>query len=244
MASGGQPRDAVIVAIIDAGLSRPRSPELMMAPILGEPFIWRVVERVRRARTLTKIVIATSRDPRDDALCGYLTARGQSVYRGDREDLAGAFLECAQGAGGARYVACVRAETPLIDPGVIDEAVRYANASRAPLVTNAGHASYPKGLEVEVIAASMLGLAAGQAEGDERSDPALFVRNRADLYDVAEFSAGRDWSGFDWTIRTAEAFAFARSVFEALYRFDPAFGVEETIDYLQRRPDLVGTAAA
>ena len=36
-----------------------------MAPILGEPFIWRVVERVRQARTLTKIVIATSRDPRD-----------------------------------------------------------------------------------------------------------------------------------------------------------------------------------
>jgi spore coat polysaccharide biosynthesis protein SpsF len=233
----------VIVAIIDAGLSRPRSPELMMAPILGEPFIWRVVERVRRARTLTKIVIATSRDPGDDALCGYLTARGQSVYRGDRGDLAEGYLKCAQGAGGARYVACVRADTPLIDPGVIDDAVRYANASGASFVSNAGHASYPKGLEVEVISAALLAIAAAEAEGDERCDPALFVRNRADRFDVAELSAARDWSAWDWTVRTAEAFAFARSVFEALYRFDPAFGVEETIDYLERRTDLASAVA-
>jgi spore coat polysaccharide biosynthesis protein SpsF len=243
MASGGPPRDAVILAIIDAGLSRQRSPELMMAPILGEPFIWRVVERVRRARTLTKIVIATGRDPQDDALCGYLTARGQSVYRGDRGDLAGGYLKCAQGAG-ARYVACIRAETPLLDPGVIDEAVRYANASRAPLVSNAGRASYPKGLEVEVFSTVMLDIAAAEAEGEERGDPAGFIRNRADRFDVAEFSAIRDWSSWDWTVRTAEAFAFARSVFEALYRFDPAFGVEETIDYLERRPDLGKVVAA
>ena len=215
-----------------------------MAPILGEPFIWRVVERVRRARTLTKIVIATSLDGRDDALCGYLTARGQSVYRGDRGDLAGGYLKCAQGAPGTRHVACVRAETPLIDPGVIDDAVRYANASRAPFVSNAGHASYPKGLEVEVMSASLLAIAAAEAEGEERSDPALFVRNQAHRFDVAEFSAARDWSGWDWTVRTVEAFAFARSVFEALYRFDPAFGVEETIDYLERRPDLAAAVAA
>jgi hypothetical protein len=33
-------------------------------------------------------------------------------------------------------------------------------------------------------------------------------------------------------------------VFEALYRFDPAFGVEETIDYLERRTDTALIAAA
>lgn len=228
----------MIIAVIDAGLSRPRSPEFMMAPILGEPFIWRIVDRVRRARTLTKVVIATSRDRRDDALCGYLINRGQTVYRGEAGDLAGGYLKCAQVAGAPHYLACVRADTPLIDPGVIDEAVRFANASRALMVGNVSPSTYPQGLDVEVISASMMGLAAAEAKGAERADPGLFVRNRADRFDSAHLKARSDWSGLDWTARTPSGFAFARSVFEALYRFDPDFGVDETIDYIQRRPDL------
>lgn len=233
----------MIIAIIDAGLSGPRSAELMMAPVAGEPFIWRVVERVRQARTLTKLVIATSRDKRDDALCGYLISRGQTVFRGDADDLVGGYAKCAETAG-ARYIACLKADTCLIDPGVIDEAVRYAQAARAPMVCNTQAATYPKGLEVEVLAGPALVAAAAEAKAAERACPTGFIRNRPDRFETAHFKARRDWSAFDWTAGSAAGFAFARSVFEALHCFDPAFGVEEALDYLDRRPDLVQTRSA
>ncbi|WP_339383207.1 hypothetical protein, partial [Raoultella ornithinolytica] len=52
-----------------------------MAPLRGEPMIWRQIERIRRARTLTKLVAAVSRDPVDDPLAGYLVSRGLTVFR-------------------------------------------------------------------------------------------------------------------------------------------------------------------
>ena len=72
----------MILAILDAGLTRHRPSEMLMAPVAGQPMIWRMVERVRAARTLTRVMVATSRDPADDALCGYLMSRGQAVFRG------------------------------------------------------------------------------------------------------------------------------------------------------------------
>jgi spore coat polysaccharide biosynthesis protein SpsF (cytidylyltransferase family) len=48
----------------------------------------------------------------------------------------------------------------------------------------------------------------------------------------------------DWRADTAEGFTLAREVFEAFHPVDPAFGMEEALDYLDRRPDLVPMRAA
>jgi len=236
----------MILAILEAGLLGPRSAEMMMAPMLGEPFIWRQVERVRRARTLSKIVVATSRDLRDDKLCGYLISRGQIVFRGEAEDMIGGYARCAKTLGGPSHIVHLRADTPLVDPGVIDEAVRYAVSSRAPYVSNTAPATYPKGLEVEVVSATALAVADAEAEGEERASVSQFLRGQPERFEAAYFSARRDWSGFDWTVRSATGFALARAVFETLFPINPDFGVEEALDFIDRRPDLAAmrTAAA
>jgi len=130
----------MILAILDADLARPRALEMLTAPVHGEPMIWRMVERVRAARTLTKVVVATRRDPSDDALCGYLTRRGVAVFRGDGSDLLGGYAACAKAMGEPSHVVVVDAATPLLDSGLIDEAVRFAVSSRAAFVANNGPA--------------------------------------------------------------------------------------------------------
>ena len=50
----------MILAVLQARMSSTRMPGKVMAPVLGEPMIWRQIERMRRARTLSKIVVATS----------------------------------------------------------------------------------------------------------------------------------------------------------------------------------------
>ena len=80
----------MILAILQARMSSSRMPGAAMSPVLGEPMIWRQIERIRRARTLDKLVVATSAAPSDDALAGFLLGRGISVHRGAHFDL----LEC------------------------------------------------------------------------------------------------------------------------------------------------------
>ena len=225
----------MIIAILEAGLIRRRPPEMLMAPVAGEPMIGRIVDRVRQARTLTKLICATSRDAVDDNLTGYLTSRGVSVFRGDAGDALGGYVRCVRSSG-AGYAACLSADTPLVDPGLIDEAVRYALASRSDLVTSQ---NYPKGLAVAVASDVALMQVDGMAVGYERAlPPGDFMASRPDRFQTASFHARRDWSAMDWRADTAPGFAIARGAFEALHTTDPDFSVETALDYLDGRPDL------
>ena len=50
----------MIAAIIQARTSSNRLPHKVLAPLLGVPMLGRQIERLRRARTLDRIVVATS----------------------------------------------------------------------------------------------------------------------------------------------------------------------------------------
>lgn len=230
----------MIVAVIDAGLSRPRSSELMMAPILGEPFIWRMVERVRRARTLTRVMVATSLERTDDAVSGYLISRGTPVFRGQVGDVAGGYRKILLGAPQTSLLASLRADTPLIDPGVIDELVRYARSARTALATNTEPRTYPAGLDVEVFAPSAILDVAEEFEA--RLDPARYMLERPGDFETGAILALRDGANHDWTVRSPAAFTFVRGLFEALYPTDPVFGMEAVMDRLA--PRAAGSAAA
>ena len=127
---------------------------------------------------------------------------------------------------------------------VIDEAVRYAMASRAAFVANNGPATYPRGLEIGVVSAEALAQADEDAGPDQRGSICAFIQDRPARFQTAYFRARRDWSAMDWRADTAEGFTLAREVFEAFHPVDPAFGMEEALDYLDRRPDLVPMRAA
>ncbi len=50
----------MILAILQARMTSPRLPGKAMAPLRGEPMIWRQVERIRLSRCVSKLVVATN----------------------------------------------------------------------------------------------------------------------------------------------------------------------------------------
>ncbi|WP_374573934.1 glycosyltransferase family protein [Phenylobacterium sp.] len=235
----------MILVILQARMTSPRLPGKAMAPLRGEPMVWRQIERIRQARCITKVVVATSAEPADDPLAGYLVSRGQTVFRGASENLADRFLRCIEAAGPATHVVRVKGDCPFVDPGVIDESVRLAAASRAAYVSNRVRPSFPKGLEVEVATVRALTAATHEAEPDEAlaRSPFALVRGRPDLFSQAHCSAGRDWSHLDWRVKTPADYAFARAVYDALHPADPGFCMRDVLDVLQGRQDLARWAA-
>lgn len=218
----------MILAIVEAGLSRRRPAEMLMAPVAGQPMIWRLVQRAQLARTLTKVVVAASLDPADDALTGYLTERGVSVFRGESQDVLGSLKRCVR-ASGAGHVAFVAADTPLIDPGLIDEAVRYALASRSDLVSNA---AYPQGLEVRVANDAAI-MQVEAAEGADLAHPVDLIAAQPHRFQLARFRARRDWSALDWRADTPAGFLAARRLFESLYAENMAFTVDDVLSHIE-----------
>lgn len=231
------------LAILQARTAATRMPGKVMAPILGEPMIWRQIERVRRARTLSKVVVATSTSTADDALTGFLLGRGCTVFRGEMNDLLGRMAACAA-ACHADHVVRLCADSPLLDPQVIDAAVSLALASGAAYTSNCERRSFPRGLEVEVITAEALAAAAREAtDPAEREQVTAYLRARPQRFPQAHLTQAEDSSALRWTVERSEDFAFVRAVYERLYRSEPAFCMEDVLELLATDPEIAALAA-
>lgn len=235
----------MILAILQTRMTSPRLPGKAMAPLRGEPMVWRQVERIRQARCVSKLIVATSNEAVDDALASFLVSRGQTVFRGASENLTERFMRCVDAAGPVTHVVRVKGDSPFVDPGVIDEAVRLALASKAAYSGNRVRKTFPRGLEVEVVTAQALASAAAETDPETaaRTSPLAQIRSLPDRYPQAHVLARRDLSALDWRVKTPADFAFARGVYDALHAADPAFSMQDVLDVLQGRQDLARWAA-
>ena len=216
----------MILGVLHARMSSSRMPGKVLAPILGEPMIIRQLERVRRARTLDRVVVATSRDHGDDPLAAYLAQRDIPVFRGSAEDAVERCARAAEGAGGVTHVARFFCDNPLIDPEGIDAAVTLARVSGAAYVGSGEHGG------VEVIAATALFEAAAQPrETRDRRDLRFFFGRQAERFARAELDEGAP----RWTVDTPGDFAFVRAAYEALHAAKPDFGTQDVLNWLCAR---------
>ena len=103
-------------------MSSTRLPGKILLDIAGEPMLVRVVERLRQVQSLDQILVATTSDRPDDATEALCKERGYACFRGSTHDVLDRYYQAAR-QHRADIVVRITADCPLIDPGLIDEAV-------------------------------------------------------------------------------------------------------------------------
>ena len=135
-----------------------RFPGKMSAKLGPWPLIEWVLARTARARSLDKVILATSDQPRDDVLCAVADRLKVEVFRGDEEDVLGRYAGAACAAN-ATTVVRICGDRPLVDPAVVDLAVAEFFAGETDLTFNhisEGNENWPRGFGAEVLSASLL----------------------------------------------------------------------------------------
>lgn len=202
-----------------------RLPGKVMAPVLGEPMIGRQVERLRRARRIDRLVVATSTDPSDDPLAAYCESLDLSVFRGPLDDVLGRFEGALALNPDAEAVVRLTADCPLADPELIDQVVAHHHEAGADYTSNTlGTRTYPHGLDVEVIRPKVLREAAERAADPyEREHVTPYVYRRPETYRLAGVARAKSLAGLRWTVDFPQDLAFVREVYARLYPLDPEF---------------------
>ena len=233
----------MILAVLQARMTSARLPGKAMAPLRGEPMVWRQVERIGRARSVSRIVVATSVEPADDPLAGLLVSRGQRVLRGAASNLADRFAKVLDAAGPVGHVVRIKGDCPFVDPGLIDKVIEIALRSGAPYASNRAPRSFPRGLEVEVARTDALAAALAATPPESAATESPFARLRTLARPETNLAGDRDLSRLDWRVKTPADLAFAAAVYDALYPADPAFAMQDVLDIIQGRQDLARWAA-
>ncbi len=231
----------MVLAILQARMSSSRLPGKVLADVAGAPMILRQIERVRRARRVSRLIVATSTRADDDPLVQALTAAEVEVVRGDLDDVLSRFILALDVAGDQTAAIRLTADCPLADPDVIDATIARFQHTGADYVTSGGDTrTFPKGLDVEVFRTDALRQAhAETADAYDREHVTPFLYRHAERYRLATLTQDRPEGDLRWTVDRPDDLEFVRAVYDALYPARPDFTSDDVRAFVATRPDLM-----
>jgi len=217
-----------------------RLPGKVMADLVGQPMILRQIERLKRAKRLDQIVVATSTHTSDDGLAARLVTEGIGVYRGSLDDVLSRFIGALDQFGPVETVVRLTADCPLADPELIDTTVALFDSSNADYASNTPERrSYPKGLDIEVMRADVLRMTAAEATDPyDREHVTPFIYGQPERFKIAGLEQHASEGEVRWTVDRPDDLEFVRAVFGALYHRKADFTSNNVRVFVQSRPDL------
>ena len=228
-----------MLAILQARMSSTRLPGKVMRPILGQPMIYRQVERLRRSASVDRILVATSDREDDDVLAGFCHGIGLEVFRGDLADVLDRFHGALEQAGRPEHFLRLTADCPLADPGVVDACIARHLETGADYTHNTPGRTFPKGLDVEVCRSEVLDIAWWQAAAPyDREHVTPYIYNRPQRFKIAVLTRHPPLR-YRWTVDAPQDFDFVADVYAALYPRDRAFTSVDVLDWQEAHPDRV-----
>lgn len=234
----GRPMGGGTVAIVQARMTSTRLPGKALLPIAGRPMLWYQLQRMRAARTLDRIVVATTTNGTDDAIADFCDRQGCDCARGPEHDVLARYATAAAQFDAQRVVR-LTADCPLLPPALIDEAVdAFAATQPCDYLSNMLEPRHPCGMAVEVMQATVLLQAAREArDPQEREHVTPFIYWRPQRFRLVAMKAPSDLSHHRWTVDTAEDFDLVSRILGALHDNQPDFGIDDVLALLERHPE-------
>ena len=241
-AEAAEPAVPRVIASVEARMASSRLPGKVLMDINGRPTLARVVDRLRQVPAIDGVVVATTTAPSDDAVARWAEAEDVAIFRGSEEDVLSRVVG-AQRAMCSDIVVEICGDCPLIDPEVVDMAIRSYLANDVDVVTTGRVPSFPNGIDVEIFSLDLL-----SAVADSVDDPAvrehvsLHFYERPDAYRVCHLIAPQRWCRPD--LRLVLDYPQDHALIDKVYRrLEPVhggtFGLDPIVGLLACEPDLV-----
>lgn len=208
-----------------------------MFPINGTPMIGWQIQRIQQAKSINKLIVATSDSSTDDGLVSYIDSIGVEVFRGALEDVYSRFVGTLDLFEADAFLR-LTADCPLMMPKLIDEMVEDFWNRGVDYMSNTLIPTYPDGLDIEVIStAAFLRLASIELSDLEREHVTLGIYQRPNEFALANFENDRDLSFERWTVDYVADLDFASRIFEEFKGNETGFGFQEVLEFLKVNPD-------
>ena len=235
---------AKTIAILQARMSSSRLPGKVLKPIAGRPMLAFQVERVRRARLVDRLVIATSVETSDDPIAALCASEKVDCHRGSLADVLGRFHGAALAFGLVDHVVRLTGDCPLSDPDIIDACIALHIANGADYTSNGVTRSYPDGLDVEVLRFSALDRAHREAkEQFEREHVTPYLYRHPELFSLDVLRAPRDLAELRWTVDNPADLDFVTRVVAELAPRKPDFTWLDVLALVEARPEIAAINA-
>ena len=223
--------------LITARLKSTRLPKKLLREVEGKPILAHMLDRLKLARKVDRIVICTSPDPQDAPLMDIAKENNVGCYCGDPDDVI-ARLSGAVEENGFDYVLNITGDCPFVDPVYVDRIVEAYERTGADLIRvfDLPHGTFSYGIRPEALTKILEIKKSNDTEvwGRYFTDTDLFH-----VYDLPVENVFHRKPHLRMTLDYPEDLAFFEAVFEHLYEEGSVFSLDDILRLLEEHPEII-----
>ena len=226
-----------IDCIIQARMGSERLPGKVLFDLTdGKKVIEFIIDQLQSSNLQQKIV-AIPDNEMDDILFDFLNNLKISCYRGSTFDVLDRYYTCAKKFS-FKNIMRITGDNPLIDPEIINNAIKQYCDSNCDYLTNSIDRTFPNGTEVEIFSFNALEIAWKFAKKkSEREHVTPYFYNNPNKFKIHYFKQQQDQSKFRYTVDMKEDYAL---VIEILSRIKTRpIKTSDIIEILTNEPELL-----
>lgn len=226
--------------IVQARMASTRLPGKIMKEILGKPILEHVILRLMPVKNTDKIVIATTKNARDDIVAELARKLGVGIFRGSEDNVLERFYEAADQFH-LDPIVRITSDCPLIDSGVVERVINfYCERQPVDYVTTGIERTFPRGMGAEVFSFKTLEKAYKEATKNyEKEHVTPYIYENRMKFKIGIYKNDVDYSHHRWTVDTIEDFELVNIIYSKLYRQKANFSFGDILHLFEEEPELI-----
>lgn len=235
------------IAIVQARMGSKRFPGKMLRDLCGRPLVDYCLLRLSKLQkpngSLDRIVLATSKEKRDDALAHHVATHWPEVLliRGSEQNVLERFILVIKKYQ-PDYVVRVTGDCPLINTQAVERMLEEIKSSRASIVNyQPGYEYVDKGVEVMSATALLKAYAATDLSASDQEHVTAYLYRNRDLFNVRFIENHPKLTRADIriTVDTPADLAFLEALSEAMSQPPDQINLMDMVDFLDELPELL-----
>jgi spore coat polysaccharide biosynthesis protein SpsF len=223
------------LAILQARMSSNRLPGKVLLPINGKPMIYWQIERILKSSEVSKLIVATSTDPLDDALCHYLNSINVEVLRGSLNDVHSRFFEIVR--NNPEYATIIRftADCPMTMPHLINSMCNSFSQKGIDYLSNTINPTYPDGMDIEIFNhGAFMRLSMLELSDFEKEHVTYRFLDTKLNFEICEYRNDRDLSDLRLTVDYPNDYQYVSEIFKYFEKRELDFTLEEVVELIEK----------
>ncbi len=214
-----------VIVITQARSGSTRLPNKVLKKIEGKTLLQIHIDRIKKARLVDDIYIATTRNKEDDGIVNLADNLDVKYHRGSEDDVLDRFYQTVKDIRPS-FIVRLTADCPLIDPALIDEVVNSAKEKDLDYYANTIEELYPDGQDVEVFKFSALEKAWKETNlKSDREHVTPYIRNNSSYKGGSLFKS--DNHGLDYNYNHVRLTVDEPQDFKVIVKMISALGLEK-----------------
>ena len=227
----------MIGCIIQARIGSKRLPKKILKKLDEKTVLDYVIEQTKNSKNIDRIVIATTDLKEDNVIQEFCQNRKIDCFRGSVDDVLDRHYQCAKKYS-FKTIVRITSDNPVVDPEIIDLAIKKYQEGQFDMVTTCNKRSYPYGVSVEVFSFESLKESWNNSSlPSEREHVILYIQNKKNNFKIYNLINEKDLTYINCTIDNELDYKLVKKVvFEIKTR--PIL-MKDLIELFDKKPELL-----